>query len=144
VLVGWGAETGELSILDFDDLDDLDGVSFSFLGDSGFDDGQFAGPINAFGDVIPNIALDGTVAEPDAQTGAVEAMTGWTQTVIVQKVDPFDSGVVVEDDAWEPAVGDFAGRAVHLYPLRITVEVTYQAPMALEPDLVARVTWIVP
>lgn len=144
VLTGWGREAGEVLVTDFDDLDDFDGVVFSYLGPSGLDDGQYAGPINAFGEVIPNISIDGTVAEPDEQTGYVEPMAGWTQTVIVQKVDPFDTGVALADGAWEPPAGSFPGRGVHEYPLRITVEVSYQDPMALEPEIVARVMWIVP
>lgn len=143
-LRGWGRESGEVSVLDFDDLDDFDGVSFSFFGPSGLDDGQYAGPINAFGEVIPNISIDGEVAIRDEQTGVVEPMIGWTQNVLVQKVDPFNTSVVVANGAWEPALGNFAGRAVHEYPLRVTVEVTYQGPMAINPEVVARVTWIVP
>lgn len=144
VLVGWGAESGELLPEDFDDLDDFDGVSFSFLGTLGVDDGDLPGPINAFGDIIPDIMLDGTVAEPDPETGDVEAMAGWIQTVIVQKVSPFDTGTVVPDDETEPPGGDFKGRSVDEYPLRVTVEVTYIPPLEASGEVIARVTWIVP
>ncbi|MEO0477698.1 MAG: hypothetical protein AAF085_17270, partial [Planctomycetota bacterium] len=32
--VGWGLETGEVTVDDLDDLDDLDGVRFTFSGDN--------------------------------------------------------------------------------------------------------------
>lgn len=143
-LVGWGPESGEVLVTDFDDLDDFDGISFSDIGTAGWDDGDLPGPINAFGEVIPNINIDGTVAEADPDTGAVQPMAGWTQTVIVQKVSPFDTNTVVPDAQTEPASGSFRGRDVDEYPLRVTVEVTYLAPFATEPELVARVSWIVP
>lgn len=143
-LIGWGPEAGEVLPSDFDDLDDFDGVSFSFLGTVGINDGDLPGPINAFGDVIPDILLDGSVAVPDPETGDVEAMAGWIQTVIVQKVSPFDTSTVVADDATEPAFGDFKGRSVDQYPLRVTVEVTYIPPLDATGEVIARVTWIVP
>lgn len=143
-LVGWGPEAGEILPSDFDDLDDFDGVSFSFLGTVGINDGDLPGPINAFGDVIPDIFLDGSVAQPDPDTGDVEAMAGWIQTVIVQKVSPFDTGTVVADDATEPPFGSFVGRMVDQYPLRVTVEVTYIPPLDASGEVIARVTWIVP
>jgi hypothetical protein len=144
VLVGWGPEDGEILPTDFDDLDDFDGVSFSFLGTLGLDDDDLPGPINAFGDVIPDIMLDGTVAQPDPDTGDVEAMAGWIQTVIVQKVSPFDTSEVVPDNETEPPAGSFKGRAVDEYPLRVTVEVTYIPPLEATGEVIARVTWIVP
>src|SRR5262245_48150477 len=54
VLQGWGRENNELTIDDLDDLDDLDGVTFG-LG------GTYAGPIDAFGHVIPQIGPDGAI-----------------------------------------------------------------------------------
>lgn len=143
-LIGWGPESGEVLITDFDDLDDFDGISLSYIGTAGLDDGDLPGPINAFGTVIPAINLDGVVAEPDPETGEVAPMAGWTQTVIVQKVSPFDTNTVVSDAQTEPASGSFRGRDVDEYPLRVTVEVSYLAPFAVEPELVARVSWIVP
>lgn len=144
VLVGWGPEAGEVLVTDFDDLDDFDGISFSFVGTPGLVDLDLPGPVNAFGEVIPNIGPDGSVAAPDPETGEVAPMAGWTQTVFVQKVSPFDTGTVVPDAQTEPASGSFRGRQVHEYPLRVTVEVSYQAPFATEAEVVARVTWIVP
>ncbi len=144
VLVGWGPEDGEVLPTDFDDLDDFDGVSFSFLGTVGINDGDLPGPINAFGDVIPDILLDGSVAVPDPETGDLDAMVGWIQTVFVQKVSPFDTGTAVADNATEPAAGSFAGREVDDYPLRVTVEVTYVPPLSVQGEVISRVTWIVP
>ncbi|KAA0213697.1 MAG: hypothetical protein DYG94_09455 [Leptolyngbya sp. PLA3] len=143
-LVGWGPEEGEVLIEDFDDLDDFDGLSFSFVGTDGLADLDLPGPVNAFGEVIPDIGPDGSIAEPDPESGAVAPMSGWTQTVLVQKVSPFDTGTVVPDAQTEPASGSFRGRDVDEYPLRVTVEVSYQAPFATESEVVARVTWIVP
>jgi hypothetical protein len=143
-LVGWGPETGEVLPSDFDDLDDFDNVSFSFLGTLGIDDGDLPGPINAFGEVIPDIMPDGSIALPDGETGDIEAMNGWIQTVIVQKVSPFDTGTVVPDNETEPPSGSFKGRTVDRYPLRVTVEVTYIPPLDAEGEVIARVTWIVP
>ncbi len=143
-LEGWGPEAGEVLITDFDDLDDFDGIALSFVGTAGLGDLDLPGPVNAFGEVIPNIGPDGSVAEPDPETGDVDPMAGWTQTVFVQKVSPFDTGTVVPDAQTEPPSGGFRGRDVDQYPLRMTVEVSYQAPFAAEAEVVARVTWIVP
>lgn len=143
-LVGWGPEEGEVLVTDFDDLDDFDGMSFSFTGTPGIVDLDLPGPLNAFGEVIPDIDIDGVVAEPDPETGEVAPMNGWTQTVIVQKVSPFDTGTVVPDAQTEPASGTFRGRRVDQYPLRVTVEVSYMAPFAAESEVVARITWVVP
>ncbi|RMH12090.1 MAG: hypothetical protein D6695_07655 [Planctomycetota bacterium] len=144
-LVGWGPEPGEVLVEDLDDLDDFDGLTFSFLNSvADIANGELPGPINAFGEVIPNIDVNGVVAEPDPDTGDVEAMNGWIQTVIVEKVNPFDTSVVVADNATEPPSGSFPGRSVDEYPLRVTVEVMYVAPLAVEGELVARVSWIVP
>ncbi len=64
----WGAETGEDTVADFDDLDDFDGAVFSWL------DGT--GPISALGEPIAD-------------------MDGWTQRVAVEFVDDFDLTEVV-------------------------------------------------
>ena len=87
---------------------------------------------------------DGSIAQPDPDTGDIEAMTGWIQTVIVQKVSPFDTGTVVPDDETEPASGSFQGRDVDEFPLRVTVEVTYIPPLEAQGEVIARVIWIVP
>jgi len=64
----WGPEGNEVSIDDFDDLDDFDGS----LGDGViFSDELDNGPVNAHREIIANMA-------------------GWSQTVRVYNVDPFD------------------------------------------------------
>ncbi len=141
VLSGWGPNAAEFGLVDFDDLDDFDGITFSYVGTNGFDDGDLPGPINAFGEVVPEIDVSGSIV----MDGGVEApMFGWRQTVVVEKVDPFDTSVVLADDYVEPAAGDFEGRDVDEFPVRMTVIVTYQRAGALEAEEVARVTWIVP
>src|SRR5262245_40731080 len=45
---GIGRETGEVTVLDFDDIDDYDGVEFGA-------NGSFDGPVDAFGTVVPEV-----------------------------------------------------------------------------------------
>jgi len=64
----WGPEDNEVSVADFDDLDDFDGMAgdgIIFAADLG------NGPVNARRGIIPN-------------------MDGWSQTVTVFNVDPQD------------------------------------------------------
>lgn len=140
-LSGWGPNAAEFGLVDFDDLDDFDGITFSYVGTNGFADGDLPGPINAFGEVVPQIDENGSIV----MNGGVEVpMVGWRQTVLVEKVDPFDTSVVLDDDYVEPPSGDFEGRDVDEFPLRITVVVTYQRPGSLDVEEVARVSWIRP
>lgn len=141
VLEGWGPNAGEQVLADFDDADDFDGLTFGFDGSADAGDGDLPGPVNAFREVIPELTVDG-VEVTDA--GAPVPMTGWRQTVIVEKVDPFDTSITLDDAYEEAAGGASPGRAVDEFPLRVTVVVTYQASGALEPDEVARVIWIMP
>lgn len=149
-LNGWGPDVGEVTVDDFDDIDDFDGIAFAWNGDAGIDNMTLPGPIDAFGEVIPAITLEGDelggmTADGDGVlqfTG--EAMTGWTQTVFVQKVNPFNTGEVLPDDAVGAVGLDYASYGVEDFPLRVTVEVTYQRQGALEAEVVARVVWIVP
>lgn len=136
VLHGWGPDAGEVTLSDLDDLDDWDGIIISFVGTDGIADGDARGPINAFCEVIPELSIDGT--EQDG------TMYGWTQRVTVVKVHPFDTGLVVSDRYTEAASGDFPGRDVDEYPLRVTVEVLYQGVNDAEAQVVTEVTWIVP
>ncbi len=145
VASGWGPNPGEVVVGDFDDIDDFDGLTFSSIGTPGLGDGDLPGPINSFGEVIPAISLDGV--EQGATTNSVfdgDAMRGWSQTVIVEKIDPFDTSVTRDDAYTEPANGSFPGRAVDQYPLRVSVEVYYQGVNDVEATLVNTVTWIVP
>ncbi|MBX3363287.1 MAG: hypothetical protein KF866_00860 [Phycisphaeraceae bacterium] len=136
-LVGWGPEPGETTYLDYDDIDDFDGVVF------GSEGGDFPGPINAFGEVIAAVDLAGNPRTND-DTGEVIPMAGWSQEVLVEKVHPFNLSQVVSPNATEPPSGTFAGRGVGDYPLRVTVIVRYRAPNEVEANEVTRMTWIVP
>lgn len=143
-LVGWGFEAGEITVADFDDIDDFDGMSFRFDGTAAsqnedgvfiIDDNDLPGPIDAFGLVIEN--LDG--ADLDG-----EPSWGWSQFVTVEKVDPFDYTIVYDPDFSLPPAGTFPGLRVDQFPLRVTVTVEYQGPLDAEPAEVSRVSWIVP
>ena len=145
VLHGWGPDAGEVTVDDFDDIDDFDGLTFSHIGTAGFDDGDLPGPINAYAEIIPDITLDGI--ETGGTTNGVftgNPMYGWSQQVIVQKIDPFDPSVVVSDSFTEAPNGDFPGREAHQYPLRVTVRVFYQGINDINPNLVTEVMWVVP
>ncbi len=140
---GWGPDTGETVVSDFDDVDDLDGLTFGSDGTTDPSDGDLPGPIDAFGQIIPEILASGAVLTDEE--GDALALQGWSQTVTVEKIDPYDTSVVRADGYQEPAVPpDFPGLAVHKFPLRVTVVVTYQAPREETTTEVARVVWIVP
>lgn len=130
--VGWGLEPGEVSIDDIDDLDDLDGMRFTFAG-TNLATLEFAGPINAAGDQVPQYVITAT----DTDSGA-EFTFGWEQRVEVEKVNPFDYGEVVTDQ-FETADLD-----VDQFPVRVTVIVLFQDFLDAEPIEVTRVSWIVP
>jgi len=145
VVLGWGVDAGETVVDDFDDLDDFSGITFSYIGTAGLDDNDLPGPINSFGEVIPEISVEGVEqgsTTDDVFTG--EAMRGWFQTVVVEKVHPFDTSRVLDEAFFEVENGSFPGRAVDEYPLRVSVEVYYQGVNDIEADLVTTVTWIVP
>jgi hypothetical protein len=146
-LEGWGHEDGEITVADFDDIDDFDGMSFRFDGTAAsqnqdgefiIDDNDLPGPIDAFGLVIDG--LDGA----EDLYGDDIAVFGWAQSVEVEKVDPFDYTVVYDNDFQLPPAGTFPGLAVDQFPLRVTVVVEYQGPYDSTPAEVARVSWIIP
>ncbi len=142
-LTGWGPEPGETTVADFDDIDDFDGVTFAFNGTDGLDDGDLPGPIDAFGEIIPQINNDGSAAI-DAQ-GVPLPLQGWSQTVVVQKVLPTNYSTVVEHDATLAADGSgFRGLAVDQFPLRVSVTVSFRGVYDSVAQPVATVTWIVP
>ena len=147
-LNGWGPESDETSILDFDDLDDFDGL---VIGDAttlpdGFTlNTRIPGPIDAFGDVIPETLWSGEteMIEVDGEEQMV-AMRGWTQLVSVEKVDPLDYNAVVTDAAFQTdAEGDII-RDVDRYPVRVTVTILYQGEFDQEAPPITTVSWIVP
>jgi len=148
VLMGWGFENGEITVADFDDIDDFDGMSFRFDGTGAtqdedgvfvIDDNDLPGPIDAFGLVIDD--LDG--ADGGAGDGETPVF-GWSQSVVVEKMDPFDYTVVYDNDFFLPPAGTFPGLMVDQFPLRVTVTVDYQGPFDITPQEVSRVSWIVP
>lgn len=142
-LMGWGPEAGETSIEDFDDIDDFDGLRLRWTGTPGLSDNDLPGPIDAFGQVIPQINTDGTAAL-DAQ-GEPLPLQGWTQEISVVKVDPTNYSTVMADDATLPAEnGGFTGLGVDQFPLRVTVTVRFRGVFDTEDQTVAVVTWIVP
>ncbi|MGV6814579.1 MAG: type IV pilus modification PilV family protein [Phycisphaerales bacterium] len=146
IIHGWGVDPGEVVVEDFDDIDDFDGITFSYIGTPGLDDFDLPGPINSFGEVIPALSHEGNeMGSSDAEnifTG--DAMAGWFQTVSVEKIDPFDTSVSLPDNYFEPPNGSFPGRKVDEYPLRVSVQVFYQGVNDIQAELVTTVTWIVP
>lgn len=131
----FGPEPGELTADDLDDLDDLDGMRFGF-------GGNMDGPINALGEVIPEINVDGSIMLDDE--GFPEPMRGWAQTITVEKVEPFDSSWLRADaygrDSEEDGLPPLDRES---FPLRVTVVVTYTSATGEELEM-ARVSWIAP
>lgn len=134
VLRGWGRETGEVTSKDIDDIDDLDGVTFG-LG------GTLGGPIDAFGEVIPAVDNDGNIV---MSGGAQVSLEGWTQRVLVQKVDPYNFNLVRAQSYAQAATGELPAIAVDQFPLKVTVIVEHQSVNDVTPQEVTRVWWIVP
>ncbi len=142
-LEGWGTEPNEALIEDLDDLDDLDGAVF---GDAvNLPDGftmsrRYAGPINAFGGLITETKWDGTEEMVSIAGESVPlTMRGWTQCVTVEKVDPWDYSVTLDDNQLETGVRD-----VDQYPLKVTVYVLYEGVWTSASPTITDVSWIVP
>lgn len=136
VVQGLGREPGEVTVLDFDDIDDYDGVTFGA-------GGNFDGPIDAFGTIIHDVDANGLV-RVDPESGQPLSLAGWSQSVSVEKVNPYDYSTTLpwnHEDAPNPP---FPGRTVGQFPVRVTVTILYQGPLAPQPDVVTTMTWIVP
>jgi prepilin-type N-terminal cleavage/methylation domain-containing protein len=133
VLQGWGREPNEITIDDIDDLDDLDGVKFGV-------GGTYAGPIDAFGHVIPEVTLDGTI---EVANGQPVSMQGWSQRVVVQKVDPYNFNTVRDPSYEQVASPQLPAIPVDQFPLRITVIVEYTAFGTTQATEITRLTWVV-
>ena len=133
---GVGRESGEITVQDFDDADDYDGVSFG-------QNGNFDGPIDGFGTIIPETDVNGVI-QVDPQTGQPLPLQGWTQSVTVEKVNPYDYSIVRPWAYTEAASGAFPGRRVDQYPVRVTVSVSFQGPLDPQPEVVTTMTWIIP
>ncbi len=138
IVYGWGLEPGEVNPTDIDDIDDLDGLRFVFSG-ADLANGEMPGPIDAAGNVVNQYVLNGT----DRASGDA-VQFGWVQTISVSKVNPFDYAEELDVTFSEDPSGDFKGRRVDQYPLRITVSVAYQGLYDAEPDNIATMSWIVP
>ncbi|MFN0132203.1 MAG: hypothetical protein ACKVW3_06685 [Phycisphaerales bacterium] len=133
---GVGLEAGEVTIDDFDDVDDFDAVTFG-------NGGNFDGPIDAFGRVIPEIDIAGNVVI-NPQTNQPMALRGWSQAVTVRKVSAYDYSTIRGWVDTDPPLGAFNGRPVDQFPLLVTVTVRYQAPDQVAAQDVTTVSWIVP
>jgi hypothetical protein len=112
----WGPEDNELSFDDYDDLDDFDGDGGGLI----FAAALGNGPINARREIIPN-------------------MDGWSQTVRVFNVDPFDITVDPDrtDDSLLPADGTTA-------VMMVEVVIEFQAVNEPTPQRMTRVSWVAP
>lgn len=147
-LAGWGREPGETTVNDLDDLDDLDGAVFgdATVFPAGFTmTRRYSGPINAFGEAIPETRFDGTTEmfTPPGETDPVEvAMRGWTQIVSVRKVSPTDITLPVANNA-DIREGGTILRAVDRYPVRVTVTVLRQADAVQTPEVMTTLSWVV-
>jgi hypothetical protein len=142
---GWGPEAGEIGVDDFNDLDDYDGIAFGAApaGDlPGVRTIQFEGPINSFGEVIPEMSWDGAVVV-DVDGNPVP-MRGWTQFIEVTKVESTDLTVGLADEFYEPAAGIDPEIEVGHYPVRVVVSVMYQGPFDTNASLVTQIEWVVP
>lgn len=145
---GWGPETGEDEANDLDDLDDLDGAVFGAATE--FPDGftmsrRYAGPVNAFAEVIPETRYDGSTETfiPEGEEDPVPvAMRGWTQIVSVEKVDPADITDGVADNA-RMMDGTTVLRGADRYPVRVTVRVLRQLDPTEAPMLITTLSWVV-
>ncbi|XVJ59039.1 MAG: prepilin-type N-terminal cleavage/methylation domain-containing protein [Tepidisphaera sp.] len=133
-LAGWGLEGNESDISDINDIDDLDGISFGL--------GGFEGPINALGELVPATDENGVVVVNE--DGMTRAMTGWFQSVTVEKLDPLNFGTVRADNFVIGASGNDPGTPIDGFPLRVTVVVSYQGPLDSEPVEITRTSWVVP
>lgn len=146
IISGWGYDIGEVTVDDFDDIDDFDGITFSFIGTPGLIDNDLPGPINSFGEVIPALSHEGyEMGSTDSQAVfSGDAMYGWYQTVFVEKINPFDTSIIHDDAYFEVPNGTFPGRQIDEYPLRVSVLVFYQGVNDAQAELVTTVTWIIP
>jgi len=135
-LRGWGPETGELSVTDYDDLDDFAGASFGA-------GGTFAGPIDSRGQVINEINADG-MPIADNENRPI-SLRGWRQSVTVEKIDPQNFATVQASSfARAAAPPNFPGLAVNQFPLRVTITVTYQGPLDTSAHEMGKVVFIAP
>ncbi len=111
----WGPDGGEeMVITDFDDLDDFDGAGDGLI----FSAALGNGPINARREIIAN-------------------MDGWSQTIRVFNLDPFNIVFNPADLGGLPADGTSD-------VLCVEVVVEYQGPRDSQATEMTRVSWIAP
>lgn len=103
----WGAEDNETWVGDYDDLDDFDGDGSGLI----FSADEENGPINARREIIPNMA-------------------GWSQTITVFNVDPFDITSTEADGTTEM--------------VKVEVVISYRAPGEDVATEMTTVSWIAP
>ena len=144
-LNGWGFELDEFDgdadgegdaddYLLFDDIDDFDGVLFGSAPNTpGAVTRQFPGPIDAFGDVVPEQAWNDSAAP----------LAGWSQYVSVEKIDPNNYLQAYAAD-YEGATDNGGVLGVGEFPVRVTVSVLFQGEDDLEATVITEVSWIVP
>ncbi|MFM9958167.1 MAG: prepilin-type N-terminal cleavage/methylation domain-containing protein [Phycisphaerales bacterium] len=145
-ITGWGPEANENDTPDIDDLDDLHGAVFGPA--TSFPIGftmtrRYSGPINAFGEVIPETLPDGSTAtvQIDGQN-VIVPLRGWTQIVEVTKVDPYNYSQALATNV-QAISGSAVLRPVDRYPVRVTVTVLYQGSWDNDAPAVTSVSWIV-
>lgn len=131
---GFGREAGEITINDLDDIDDFDGISFG-LG------GTFNGPVDAFREIVPEVDNQGN---PVLTAGVPDALLGWTQRVLVTKVDPYNFAGTHPDDYEQIATASLPAIPADAFPLRVTVIVEYQGLSDAVAREITRISWIAP
>jgi hypothetical protein len=143
-LQGWGPRATDAGPRDFNHIDAFDGLVFRPGGTTGWADGDLPGPIDAFGTIIPDVDANGNVRTN--ASGNPLPLAGWSQEVIVQKVNPFNSSITYAPSATlaADAATGFRGLAVDEFPLRVTVIVRYQGPFDSQAAEMSRLSWIVP
>jgi hypothetical protein len=143
-LQGWGPRTGDATAVDFAYITALDGLTFTSSGSAGWADGNLPGPIDAFGTVIPDVDGSGVVRMTTGNTPM--PLQGWTQSIAVTKVDPFNNSHTYVPNATLPAdaTTGFKGLAIDQFPLRVTVTVRYRGPFDSADTDMGTVSWIVP
>ncbi len=126
---------GELTVEDFDDIDDYDMIWF---GNDGSE--TLPGPIDAFGQVIPETDSEGFVV---MNGNAPLPLQGWAQYVTVEKVHPYDFSENFGGPPNSWSTSD-AFRAADEFPLRVTVTVYYKGVNDPSFQQVTQMSWIAP
>ncbi|MBY0261380.1 MAG: hypothetical protein K2Q20_03505 [Phycisphaerales bacterium] len=142
-LQGWGPRASDVTVRDFNHIDAFDGLIFRPAGTAGWADGDLPGPVDAFGTVIPDV--DGAGNVRTLANGNAMPLQGWSQQVVVQKINPFNNSITYPPAAVlaPDAATGFRGLGVDEFPLRVTVIVRYQGPFDSVPVEMVRLSWIV-